>query len=154
MSLTHHSVIVTAIMRIIYLPQSAASKEPTWGSVNASIWAELEGGVGIICACLPTLRAPAMRLVRSLLGSSTQSDSHATYGSASAQLDRSRAKRATLVADLDDAGSDKSEQWQTGPRAAAARWSIGANRMRGESEERIVGIERKVEFHVLEEYRS
>jgi hypothetical protein len=138
-------------MRIIYLPQSAASKEPTWGSVNASIWAELEGGVGIMCACLPTLRAPAMRLIRFAFGAPKTDH---TYGSASGQLDRNSKKLPRTASNTEGAESDKMEQWCTDPRVMAARWSVGACRQRGESEERIVGIERKVEFRMLEEYHT
>lgn len=82
-------VVFTSIMRIVSLPASAKSKEPTcmppppapdltWcippaniskgGSVNATIWAEIEGGTGIICACLPALRAPAVQLYRHCIG--------------------------------------------------------------------------------------
>lgn len=41
------------------------------GSVNATIWAEIEGGTGIICACLPALRAPALKLYRYCTGESS-----------------------------------------------------------------------------------
>ena len=45
------------------------------GSVNATIWAEIEGGTGIICACLPALRAPCVRLYRYCIGRSSNDTS-------------------------------------------------------------------------------
>ena len=41
----------------------------TGGAANAVIWAEIEGGVGIIVACLPVLRAPLVKAYRKLSGS-------------------------------------------------------------------------------------
>lgn len=32
--------------------------------MNATIWAEIEGGTGIMCACLPTLWKPLTRLLK------------------------------------------------------------------------------------------
>ncbi|KAL6719525.1 hypothetical protein ACLMJK_003766 [Lecanora helva] len=91
--LTGAFVCFTSIMRIVSLPASAKSHEPTCkppithppppstdtqvgGSVDAVTWAEIEGGVGIICACLPALRAPFVKAYRRVFGSVTGRSTH------------------------------------------------------------------------------
>ena len=142
-------------MRIIYLAQSAASTEPTWGSVSASIWAELEGGVGIICACLPTLRAPAVRVLRKTVGIVTADGSRLGSGPRSSRMaSKGTLKRRVAVVGEADGEEQSSGYAQLDPRPVGVRWSVGARRVRTDSEEQIVGIERKVEIHVLEGYGS
>ncbi|CAN9387274.1 unnamed protein product [Alternaria alternata] len=48
---------------------SANDPDPTWGPVPATIWSVIEANAGIICACLPMLRAPFVRLFGPLFGS-------------------------------------------------------------------------------------
>ena len=50
-----HSVCVTSVMRIIsYSPDHL--KDNTYGGVVSMTWSGVEQGIGIVCACLPTLR--------------------------------------------------------------------------------------------------
>ncbi|KAK4555641.1 hypothetical protein LTR86_007394 [Recurvomyces mirabilis] len=146
-------VIFTAIMRIINLAESAASTEPTWGSVSAFIWAELEGGVGIICACLPTLRAPAARVLRRTVGLVTADGSKLGSGLQPGRLEsRETMKRRAKGTDAVDSVGESNGYAQLDPRPVGTRWSVGTRRARTGSEEQIMGVERKVEIHMLEEY--
>lgn len=50
-----HSVCATSVMRIIsYSPDHL--KDNTYWGVGSMTWSGVEQGIGIVCACLPTLR--------------------------------------------------------------------------------------------------
>lgn len=50
-----HSVCVASVMRIIaYKPNQLADN--TYSGVESMTWSIVEQGIGIVCACLPTLR--------------------------------------------------------------------------------------------------
>lgn len=50
-----HSVCITSIMRITaYKPNQL--KDNTYSGVGSMTWSIVEQGIGIVCACLPTLR--------------------------------------------------------------------------------------------------
>ncbi|MCJ1309868.1 hypothetical protein MMC25_003529 [Agyrium rufum] len=52
----------TSIYRMIALASGSKSMDPTYGSVEATVWTDIELNTGIICACLPVFKAPVMRL--------------------------------------------------------------------------------------------
>ena len=50
-----HSVCVTGIMRVLaYKPHQL--NDSTYSGVESMTWSIVEQGIGIVCACLPTLR--------------------------------------------------------------------------------------------------
>ncbi|KAL4771718.1 hypothetical protein BDW60DRAFT_207783 [Aspergillus nidulans var. acristatus] len=49
-------VCITSICRLISLKHIAGSSDPFCDNVGAATWSAVEYNVGIICACLPTLR--------------------------------------------------------------------------------------------------
>ena len=56
LSLTfNHSVTVSTIYRLTIL-HKLTFVDATWGNVDPVIWSMVEVGIGIVCACLPTLR--------------------------------------------------------------------------------------------------
>ncbi|CAN9402319.1 unnamed protein product [Alternaria sp. RS040] len=62
-------VTFASIYRATTIARSASDPDPTWGPVPATIWSVIEANAGIICACLPMLRAPFVRLFGPLFGS-------------------------------------------------------------------------------------
>lgn len=66
--LTIASVTFASIYRATTIARSASDPDPTWGPVPATIWSVVEANTGIICACLPMLRGPFVRLFGPLLG--------------------------------------------------------------------------------------
>lgn len=44
------------------LEKSSKSADPTWGTLNSTIWTTIEADTGIICACLPSLKAPLTKI--------------------------------------------------------------------------------------------
>ncbi|CAN9415252.1 unnamed protein product [Alternaria alternata] len=62
-------VTFASIYRATTIARSANDPDPTWGPVPATIWSVIEANAGIICACLPMLRAPFVRLFGPLFGS-------------------------------------------------------------------------------------
>ena len=68
-SLTTHSVTFASIYRATTIARSANNPDPTLGPVPATIWSVIEANAGIVCACLPMLRAPFLRLLGPLFTS-------------------------------------------------------------------------------------
>lgn len=61
------SVTVASIMRAATLSESSITGDPTQGRTPAAVWSIVEANAGIICACLPMLRQPFLRLIAPLL---------------------------------------------------------------------------------------
>ena len=57
-SLTSSSVCITSILRMITLDTSSKAPDATYGSLRSTVWTTVEANIGIICACLPMLKAP------------------------------------------------------------------------------------------------
>ncbi|KAL4903494.1 hypothetical protein BDW74DRAFT_168999 [Aspergillus multicolor] len=62
-------VCITSICRLISLKRISDSSDPTYDNVGAATWSAVECNVGIICACLPTLRPLISRITPQLLSS-------------------------------------------------------------------------------------
>ncbi|KAL4788453.1 hypothetical protein BJX76DRAFT_365745 [Aspergillus varians] len=62
-------VCVTSIIRLISLNKISNSSDPTYDNIGAASWSAIECNVGIICACLPTLRPLVSRIIPQLLSS-------------------------------------------------------------------------------------
>ena len=54
-SLTALSVCIASVIRVPYVAQISLL-DPSWSDVNGAIWSIVELNVGIVSACLPTLR--------------------------------------------------------------------------------------------------
>lgn len=52
------SVCITSVLRMTTLNASSKSQDLTAGRLNSTIWTTIEANTGIICACLPMLKAP------------------------------------------------------------------------------------------------
>lgn len=59
-----------SILRLQSLVAFANSANPTWDQVGISLWSTIEINVGVICACMPTIRLILIRLVPRLSDSS------------------------------------------------------------------------------------
>jgi hypothetical protein len=77
-----YSVTVVSCLRLQSLVTFAASVNPTWDQVEAVNWSNIEINVGIICACLPTLRVMLARIFPNMMGTTKASSHahHARYG--------------------------------------------------------------------------
>ncbi|KAI4911061.1 hypothetical protein J4E90_007318 [Alternaria incomplexa] len=74
-------VTVVSILRLQALVHFAASSNVSWEFYDVSMWSTIEICVGIMCACLPTLRLLLVRLFPILGGSSARSRQYYNYGS-------------------------------------------------------------------------
>ncbi|KAI7226640.1 hypothetical protein KC330_g8742 [Hortaea werneckii] len=61
-------VIAASIVRMVELRQSAHTNDPTWGSMIALIWTEVEANASVIICCLPALRMPLLNLWQRIQG--------------------------------------------------------------------------------------
>lgn len=175
-------VVFTSIMRIVSLPASAKSTEPTCtlypshpksitpaniskgGSVNATIWAEIEGGTGIICACLPALRAPAVQLYRYCTGkTSNDTSSRSRTYSEFHEIDKTNGSRFDADANKFDKThgifsntppnrkSKVNDPWGDAIPLSTAQATATRGRSSDEdSAERAMGITKTVDFNVTD----
>jgi hypothetical protein len=80
----HGSVTVISILRLRSLVNFAASANPTWDQTDVINWSNIEINIGIICACLPSLRVILVRLFPKVLGTTKgASQPYYAYGSQS-----------------------------------------------------------------------
>lgn len=49
-------ICLITILRMATLPQTLKATEPTWESAPTNLWSFIEAAVGVICACLISLR--------------------------------------------------------------------------------------------------
>ncbi|KAI7083978.1 hypothetical protein KC356_g7130 [Hortaea werneckii] len=66
-------VIAASIVRMVELRQSAHTNDPTWGSMIALIWTEVEANTSVIICCLPALRMPLLNIWHKVQGRTTGS---------------------------------------------------------------------------------
>lgn len=59
-----HSVCIASIVRIYYMTFLSDSVDITWIMGDVFIWSSVEPCIGILCACLPTMK-PLLRYTRS-----------------------------------------------------------------------------------------
>jgi hypothetical protein len=75
-------ITIVSILRLQALVHFAASNNVSWEFYDVSMWSTIEVGVGIMCACLPTLRLLLVKLFPILGGSSARSgQQYRNYGS-------------------------------------------------------------------------
>ena len=68
--LTEISVTFASVYRATTIAASASDPDPTWGPIPATVWSVIEANAGIVCACLPMLRSPFVRLFGPVFGRS------------------------------------------------------------------------------------
>lgn len=54
--LSSHSTCIISVYRITTLSAAANSTDSTWDNVDAAVWSLLELSIGVLAACLPTLK--------------------------------------------------------------------------------------------------
>ncbi|WQF87081.1 Putative extracellular membrane protein, CFEM [Colletotrichum destructivum] len=113
-------VTVVSILRLQSLVQFAKSQNPTWDQFDVALWSTVEINVGIICACMPSIRVILVGFFPKLLGTTRHGTSNAArYYIQSSGNGRSRnrtlgneAKIRTV--DRDSASSSAGEGGPTG----------------------------------------
>jgi hypothetical protein len=75
----------------------AASDNPTWDQADVIHWSNIEINVGIICACMPSLRVIFVRMFPKILGTTKDNTrEYGKYGSRSHNLGGTSAVRSGL----------------------------------------------------------
>ncbi|KAL7782516.1 hypothetical protein V8C37DRAFT_397865 [Trichoderma ceciliae] len=103
-------VCVAGVVRIYFLLQMFKSADLTWNMSQAFIWSTVEPNIGIVCACLPTLR-PIMRrcIPRWFAGSSFKSSSAPNYATDYSSAHRSQIGDFYALEDRNSRNKDKSD---------------------------------------------
>ncbi|OAQ93980.1 CFEM domain-containing protein [Purpureocillium lilacinum] len=87
-------VTIVSIIRLQSLVHFAATANSTWEFYDVSLWSTIEICIGVICACLPTIRLLLVKLIPALAGS-TQRSQYYRYGTGGNTSGRGRSKTAT-----------------------------------------------------------
>lgn len=86
------------------------SADLTWNMSQAFIWSSVEPNIGIVCACLPTLRPLMRRLIpKWFAGSSFKSGSTPNYGTDYSSRLRSQTGDFYALTDRNTPNKDKSD---------------------------------------------
>ncbi|KAI9054826.1 hypothetical protein LZ554_001971 [Drepanopeziza brunnea f. sp. 'monogermtubi'] len=72
-------VTVVSIIRLQSLVSFSNSQNPTWDNLPVSLWSTVEVSIGLICACMPTLRLVLVRLFPRSLGTTQLSRTRNNY---------------------------------------------------------------------------
>ncbi|KAK1990638.1 CFEM domain-containing protein [Colletotrichum falcatum] len=70
-------VTVVSILRLQSVVQFAKSQNPTWDQFGVAMWSTVEINVGIICACMPSIRVILVQLFPKILGTTRTGGSQA-----------------------------------------------------------------------------
>jgi hypothetical protein len=82
--LTTSSVTVVSALRLQSLINFGTSRNPTWDQADVIHWSNIEINVGIICACMPSIRIILVRMFPKMLGSTKETtQNYAKYSSRS-----------------------------------------------------------------------
>ncbi|CEI63206.1 hypothetical protein FVEN_g253 [Fusarium venenatum] len=99
-------VTIMSILRLSATVQAGTGKgsnNPTWEYIAVTRWSTIEGNVGIICACMPSLRILLVQIFPKILGTSRRGyqtydkygSNRPTNGGTNASRSRSRAPLGT-----------------------------------------------------------
>lgn len=78
--LSYHSVTVVSIVRLQSLVNFSNSSNPTWDNLLVSQWSTIEVNVGIICACMPTLRLILLKIFPALSSTTRNYGTNNSFG--------------------------------------------------------------------------
>jgi hypothetical protein len=74
-------VTICSMVRIKYLSQVSQIVNATYDFTEITLWSAIESGVGVICACMPTIIGPALAMIRKTFDSTANSFSKSgTFG--------------------------------------------------------------------------
>lgn len=76
----HRSVTIISIVRLQTLITFANSSNPSWDNLRVSQWSTIEVNVGIICACMPTLRLILVKLFPALTSTTRNYGTNQSWG--------------------------------------------------------------------------
>jgi hypothetical protein len=104
-------VTVVSILRLSALVHFAQSSNASWEFYDVSVWSSIEICVGIMCACLPTMRLLLVKLFPILGGSSVRSrQQYYNYGSGNElrNISQSKTSRAAKGSRISKSGLSSS----------------------------------------------
>lgn len=74
---------MVSILRLQSLLQFANSTNPTWDNLAVTTWSTVEINVGIICACMPSLRVLLVRIFPKILATTRNTSTNKYYAQSS-----------------------------------------------------------------------
>jgi hypothetical protein len=99
---TTRSVTVVSCLRLRSLVNFASSSNPTWDQTEAINWSNIEINVGIICACMPTIRVILVRIFPRIMGTTKNTTrSWGAYGDRSTYTKGGSAIASRATKDMD-----------------------------------------------------
>jgi len=122
-------VTICSIIRLKYLAQIGAYTNATYHYNDTGLWSAIEGDVGVICACMPSIAGPLMYFFRnkvsSKLNSSSKggSHSHSRLSQRIAGDSKGVARLASRESDRDDVELEPRKQ-QTLPKSGIEKTTV------------------------------
>ena len=121
---------MVTIIRLTYYVTLSKVMDSTWHGVNTYLWCVVEVGVGIICACMATLR-PLMRKVFPSLAGMTSARKSSRGTSEVSGVKNSRAQRrysaygkGMEMSDFDPLSSKNSDVWKVSTQVTAKKAEV------------------------------
>lgn len=137
------ATVATSIVRLVYLPATLRSTDPSWDAAPANVWTFVEGNLFVICGSMPTARRFARHLFPGLFGTNSPAASKDSGKSTLVTWGGSRTRKHRRYSQFEDAsemelfaigGADtsKAEQGVDGTDSAGTE----ADQERGEGNDR------------------
>jgi hypothetical protein len=123
-------VTICSIVRLQYLAQIGNYTNATYHYNDIGLWSGIEGDVGVICACMPSIAGPLMYFFRnkvsSKLGSSSKGGSH-SHSRLSARIagdNKGVARLPSRESDRDDVELEPRKQTHTQTKGGIEKTTV------------------------------
>jgi len=100
-------VTICSIVRLRYLAAFSRVTNATYHFNDIALWSGLEGDVGVICACIPTIAGPIMYFFREKVGSKLSSSTKSSTGGFKSSLNPSRMTGDKSITRLPSTASER-----------------------------------------------
>ncbi|OAA53693.1 Pth11-like protein [Cordyceps fumosorosea ARSEF 2679] len=127
------ATVATSIVRLIYLPATLRSTDPSWDAAPANVWTFVEGNLFVICGSMPTARRFARHWFPGLFGTNTPQVSKDSARSAIATWG-GRARKHRRYSQFEEEDASELELFDRaggGAEDAASRTERGADAQDG-----------------------
>jgi hypothetical protein len=100
-------VTICSIVRLRYLAAFSQVTNATYHFNNIALWSGLEGDIGVICACIPTIAGPMMYFLREKVGSKLSSSMKSSTGGFKKSANSSRLTGGKSITRLPSTASER-----------------------------------------------
>lgn len=121
--LTNPSVTVVSVIRLASIVQFGSSSNLTWDYWGISMWSSVELAVGMICACMPSMRLILVRIAPKIFDSTLKNPSKYYYAKKSTNAGRKWTDVGTEESQNDKTKNNKSRTSWAAPHVRTS-WRV------------------------------